>query len=438
MPLSGEHLERAAARYERRDPRLHEELRRKFSGAGADLVEHAKRSMRISEEVALTTERGEPTGPGVVLTETIVKANARPVLVIRDNQATTEFLGPDSQVWAQRIVDAQSILDRVIPSVGRVELKNNPDYQWVGTGWIVAPDIMVTNRHVAREFARLGPQGFAFRLGLNQAPQEARIDFLEEFQRSASLEYSMESILWISDPNQADVAFLRVKHSATDRDLPAPIKLADSVTPDDLVAAIGYPARDPRVPDQEMVRRIFGDVYEKKRLAPGQIMEVKDDDLEHDCSTLGGNSGSAVVSLATGEAVGLHYSGLFMEANFAVPAPKVRELLVKAQKGELPGMAPISISTLPSAQSPAQPQTPVTSTSGTFSLQFNIPIEVTIKVGTPQPINAASTPIVVSSSVPAIPVAASDANETVLAAARQQLANVPDILDIRLGYRFKN
>src|SRR5439155_8138144 len=117
------------------------------------------------------------------------------------------------------------------------------------------------------------------------------------------------------------------------RALPPPIPLASNVITDDaeFVAAIGYPARDSRVPDQDLVKRIFGDVYNKKRLAPGQITSVGEDQMEHDCSTLGGNSGSAVISLRSGQALGLHFSGLFMEANYAVPAPRVRELLERVR-----------------------------------------------------------------------------------------------------------
>lgn len=34
--------------------------------------------------------------------ETIVRQNARPVMVIRENRVTTEFIGPNSDVWAGR------------------------------------------------------------------------------------------------------------------------------------------------------------------------------------------------------------------------------------------------------------------------------------------------------------------------------------------------
>jgi len=40
--------------------------------------------------------------------------------------------------------------------------------------------------------------------------------------------------------------------------------------------------------------------------------------LFHDCSTLGGNSGSPVFQLETGRVIGIHRSGFFMYRNEAV------------------------------------------------------------------------------------------------------------------------
>jgi S1-C subfamily serine protease len=446
MPLSRKHLEEPIERF-RKDPELYAELNRKLAEPTEEMVEAAlprverrraapslgapsravpRAAVSITE---LVDDKGDPTFRGRAVAETIVKANARPVLIIRDNHATAEFVGPDSAVWGQRIMDAQDRLDRVIPSVGRVELNNNPDYPWVGTGWMIAADIIVTNRHVAREFGRLGPGGFTFRLGVNNAPQSASLDFLEEFQRAASLVFTVESILWIATPTEPDVAFLRVKRGAGDGPLPRQIELAEAIAVDEFVAAIGYPARDPRVPDQDLVRSIFGDVYEKKRLAPGQIMDVKDDELEHDCSTLGGNSGSVLVNLATGQAVGLHFSGLFLEANFAVPAPKLKELLLKAQKAELPGMGtPVVTPPTPLAGAPMD---------GSYTFRFNIPIEVTVRVGSP--LSAGGVPAVIAPPSGVVPSGTGSGSvDQAVALARQTFAGDPDVLEIRAGYRFKN
>jgi hypothetical protein len=207
--------------------------------------------------------------------------------------------------------------------------------------------------------------------------------------------------------------------------------LAKSVSPDDFVVTVGYPARDSRVPDQELVKRIFGDVYEKKRLAPGQITDVGVDELQHDCSTLGGNSGSPVINLTSGEAVGLHFSGLFLESNFAVPATTVGQLLEKVQRAELPGMGPVEISSAASAPASTSKPSPGAIMNNEYTFQFQIPVEIKIKIGD-IPIQGGS----LSGSAGSAP-AGDHIYENALAAARQTLANQPEIFEVRLGYRFK-
>jgi hypothetical protein len=260
----------------------------------------------------------------------------------------------------------------------------------------------------------------------------SRVDFLEEDQRFNSLEYAVNSILFIAKPNEPDVAFLRLIRPQTSRPLPPPIKLADQITGDEFIATIGYPARDSRVPDQDLVLKIFGDVYEKKRLAPGKIISVTAEELQHDCSTLGGNSGSPTIDLNSGNALGLHFSGLFMQANFAVPAPRVNELLTRVKRGEI-----VMASTGPSgpsatgAQSAAgTPPPPPTGGTNTFTMQLNIPIEVTVKVGA-----ATSTVPVQAGTAPVA--AGANEFERALQAARESFGSDPDITEIRLGYRFK-
>ena len=49
--------------------------------------------------------------------------------------------------------------------------------------------------------------------------------------------------------------------------------------------------------------------------------------LNHDATTLGGNSGSVVMDLATGQAVGLHFGGYEGDRNMAVQAPVVADRL---------------------------------------------------------------------------------------------------------------
>src|SRR5207253_3798948 len=70
-----------------------------------------------------------------------------------------------------------------------------------------------------------------------------------------------------------------------------------------------------------------GGVYYGKRLQPGvvrarakvQSFENQVNAMTHDASTLGGNSGSAIIDVESGEVVALHFAGEYLKANYAVP-----------------------------------------------------------------------------------------------------------------------
>src|SRR5258708_34659293 len=96
---------------------------------------------------------------------------------------------------------------------------------------------------------------------------------------------------------------------------------------------MGYPAYDSRIPEPNLMEDIFGKTYNKKRLAPGGITSVEEARLLHSCTTLGGNSGSAVLDLDTGEALGLHFSGSFLASNYAVRSDVVQQRLDAVRSG---------------------------------------------------------------------------------------------------------
>ena len=328
---------------------------------------------------------GDDVNPGDLAQETIVLRTGRPVLAILRNQAELTFTDPDSMVWKSRLESAASPLVNGARAVGRIEVEGH-SLAWLGTGWLVAPDVVVTNRHVAAEFGRQDGARFVFRQGLTGQPMTASIDFLEEVGSPEELTFALERVLHIEGPDGPDLAFLRV--SANGSGWPSPIALAASAANDELVAVIGYPARDSRIPDQQLMEQIFGDVYDKKRLAPGQLTRVQNQTISHDCSTLGGNSGSVVMSLRSGEAVGLHFAGRFLQANFAVSCSMVGERLDQVLNGRRPQN--ITPPTTPDSTSRLVQVRPVDNRSADdhpAPVRFTsvIPLRVTLEVGTPYP-----------------------------------------------------
>lgn len=363
-------LKIANANVERRDDSLREELQER-----RDAASFAHESLGADADVTLEV-LGQRVDRVAFEQETIVLRTGRPVLTILRDQAQLIFTDPESKIWKQRLEKASSHLITAAQAVGRIEVEGHA-LAWLGTGWLVRPDVIVTNRHVASEFGRQKGSRFVFRPGLNGSSMTASIDFLEELGRGDKLTFLLEQILHIEDDDGPDLAFLRVT-PVDGQALATPIGLAATANESEMVAVIGYPARDSRIPDQPLMEKIFGQVYDKKRLAPGQLTQLDPDGIRHDCSTLGGNSGSVVLSLNTGLAVGLHFAGRFLEANFAVPSAMVGERL-----DDLLGNTerqPLTIRPAEDHPEPAVSQAP-TARQGAMKMSYVIPVRVTVQVG---------------------------------------------------------
>jgi endonuclease G len=309
--------------------------------------------------------------------ESIILRRTRPVLAIRDNDTVLNFVDQaDSEIWLARLKKAKPILDHAIHAVGRINLQG-ARLDWVGTGWLVASNILVTNRHVAREFATRKGDGYTFQTGLN-GPMSADVDFLQEISNPAQLIFKLIRPLHIEEEPGPDLSFFEVEITSGNSSLAAPIDLAARITTTQNVATIGYPAYDSRIPEPALMEDIFGKTYNKKRLAPGGITEVNPTLLLHTCTTLGGNSGSAVIDLDSGQALGLHFSGSFLATNYAVRADVVKRLLADVRAGRV--TRPETRKPAPVAVAPRAPAVRVPRTgSGTASI--TIPLTVTVSLG---------------------------------------------------------
>ncbi|MFO0744194.1 MAG: DNA/RNA non-specific endonuclease [Myxococcota bacterium] len=254
--------------------------------------------------------------------EAIVRLFGRPVMLVDGDR----IVPPDSAEWRRRLAIFRPVVEPLLKSVGRVRLTNSDRYEWAGTAWLVAPSIAITNRHVAEEFCHpTGAEPPPLRSG-NGDVVTARIDFGCELADSPAT-VAVKRVLYAAppEPGQPDIAVLQLEGA----DMPPPIPLAAAdAEVDDWLGVIGYPAHDSRT-GADAQSRIFGDVYEVKRFSPGQVIAGADlpIHLAHDASTLGGNSGSVLVSLGSGEAVGLHFSGRYLRSNFAGKASEIRRVL---------------------------------------------------------------------------------------------------------------
>jgi Trypsin-like peptidase domain len=269
--------------------------------------------------------------------EAIVLRFTRPVFLVQDSVVTppadvNTFARGESAVIEARMNAAAPFLKAAIPRAGRINLANHR-MDWVGTGWVVHPEIAVTNRHVAEFFAARDGSTFPFRAaGSPGRLVKASIDWRHEYARPAESVVRVEEVLWIEPDEGPDLALIRVRTTDDDGNAtPGPIPLMTQADVDasvgSWVAVIGYPAQSSynRLDDQQ---RIFDGIYNVKRVAPGTVMSVSPDGLlNHNATTLGGNSGSVVMDMATGQAVALHFGGFEGDRNMAVQAPVVADRL---------------------------------------------------------------------------------------------------------------
>lgn len=348
------------------------------------------------------TESG-PSAEGVAL-ESIILRRTRPVLRVRDNDAVLEFADQaDSAIWKERLTKAKPLLDRAIRAVGRINLQG-ARLDWVGTGWLVADNVLVTNRHVAREFVTRKGDGFIFQSGLS-GPMSADIDFLQEIENPARLTFKLIKALHVEEEPGPDLAFFEVEIAGGDAKLASPIELSPQVMTSENVAVIGYPAYDSRIPEPDLMEEIFGKTYNKKRLAPGGVTSVQDINLLHNCTTLGGNSGSTVMDLDSGLALGLHFSGSFLATNYAVRSDIVRQRLDAVRSGRITRPEARPRKPAQAAASALAPRA-IRQQGGAGGTSVTIPLTITVSLG--------SAPQTLAARRPTMPVpAAGDAGDFV-------------------------
>ncbi|MCP4003745.1 MAG: hypothetical protein GY725_06070 [bacterium] len=257
----------------------------------------------------------------MVALEAIVVPTGRPAIDVIDNT----FSKPPAPWKHLHSSATKKKIDAVIPSVGRINTPGMPSLPYAGTGFVVGRGLLMTNRHVANVFGNgVGVGGLRFTTG----GDSSNINFRHERGSTNGTPFEIEKILLIHP--FWDMALLRV--TGLDGDHP-PLSLSvtapESLVDDDVVV-IGYPAKDYRN-NEDLQDDIFDSTYNVKRLQPGKVKQrrrIKSfgnvvEAMTHDCSTLGGNSGSAIQHVSSGDILALHFAGIYMDANFAVPTAEL-------------------------------------------------------------------------------------------------------------------
>lgn len=261
------------------------------------------------------------------ITEAIIKVLGRPVFYIRDSKPVLK--GNDIEKITELVGRQSQQLSQTIKSIGRIETDYLPGYEYVGTGWLFDKDLIVTNRHVARIFMDTVGTTFRFKSFFGN-PVIPRIDFLAEHENRNQAEFQIIECVYIAADQQHDIAIFRV-HFSSNADY-EPLQISDlELREREDVAVVGYPAYDSRATLRDDMVRIFDNIFDVKRFAPGKVMQLfnRDGIGVHDCTTLGGASGAAVISLESGKILGLHFAGVELKGNYFVTAPALKHVLDK-------------------------------------------------------------------------------------------------------------
>ena len=342
----------------------------------------------------------------VVVLEAVIHRTKRPVLDVQDN-AYAKAHG----IWRDLDRDeARTRLQPLLPSVCRIEIPDHPQADFAGSGFIVGDGLVMTNRHVAQVFASgLGCRGVVIHDG-----QKVGVDFVRERNRTGSEYVDVERVEMIHP--YWDMALLRVSSLAGR----SPLRLL-AVPPGDLkgrrVIVVGFPAFSWAHP-LDVQKDIFKDVFDVKRVQPGfagddtyRILGM-DEAMAHDASTLGGNSGSAVIDIDEGAVVALHFAGHYLLRNYAVPMfelardPKVTKGAGLEFDGDVPSDRPSWLSRWTAVERPDNGSTPAaagnedddegedaaaarTSGGGAMlsadgSVSLTIPLQISVRLGQPQ------------------------------------------------------
>jgi hypothetical protein len=255
--------------------------------------------------------------------ELIVHTIGRPALRYRNGRVETPpNRHGDNSRWYLLVTTQREKINRLSSCVGRLACEHGSPSPVLGTGWRVAEDLIVTNRHVACSLAtdrNAAPE--TWRLDLAKSPF---IDFTYTDGTPMPARFAITELVYCAPRNDVDIAILRVV--AGNSALPAAIAIewdkaaigrevassndAPPVFQGSEVYAVGQPYR---LQANDSTRAVFGQADGRKRWSPGLVTKIDSNlpILLHDCSTLSGNSGSCIVAIGDSghAAVALHFGG---------------------------------------------------------------------------------------------------------------------------------
>lgn len=333
--------------------RVQAQLEATFAGMPPDEVGDPREFRRALGMLLQATTRAarrrddDPSGPmsrgDAQAFEAVIRADGtRPTLLVRDD--VVDPAHPLAGTWSGTFAATRDTMRDRCRAIGRIEPMNATASSFFGTGWVVdaGAGLVVTNFHVVEAmWQRLShlmprmPGGFRVLDG-------AYINFAAESGRTRTDRFRIVEALTsgIDGPGfgRLDVAVLRVEPTGDGQELPPAIPVvADADGPVGNLASfcvVGFPGPPAYtggvhegVDWNWVSATLFGNRFGVKRLAPGNahrpLGTLAHDGRHwvfgHDPTTLGGSSGSPLITWLDGEpaAFGLHFSGASLDTNCA-------------------------------------------------------------------------------------------------------------------------
>ena len=299
----------------------------------------ARATRRLDNDPAAPLDAEELTA-----LETVVRADGtRPSLLVRDGAVDpVDPNDPLATQWISDLSGAGDPLRRAVAAIGRVEPAGATGNRFFGTCWVVdeATGRALTNLHVLHAIRKALPHATARSGSGIRVFDGAFVDFRAETDSTDTRRFRVVEAFpsGVEGQNFArlDAAVLRLE-PLPDGPTELPEAIRVSASPNgplgrfDSCCVVGYPGRPANTVgtvdgvDWDWVNRsLFGRLYGVKRLAPGvahrPLGSLPGDDRKwvfgHDATTLGGNSGSPVLTWDD-TSFGLHFAGITMDTNCA-------------------------------------------------------------------------------------------------------------------------
>lgn len=308
---------------ERSDEGLHQLIENHPGSRDTELTELVKHILQEGGEALWAVARGDDNylnsrSDQTKMLEVIVQTDgSRPSFLIKDDKV--DFQSSPAGDWEDILITRADQLRTAIQCVGRI---NKGEIQ-IGTGFLVAKDLAVTNLHVLQAIGRLNGASWLIDEGAN-------IDFGYEFKTRRSVNRRRIKKVVYNGAQPIDVR--HIDHSKLDLAVVQLEPVGEEMLPINILKwnsstygadqgqrmlTIGYPGDPGAAGIQDytatLLDKLFHFQFGCKRLAPGRIITsgvIPDTTIAHNATTLAGNSGSVIVALAEeGEAFGLHYGG---------------------------------------------------------------------------------------------------------------------------------